>query len=200
MTESYRAGSPRLDPIEPNQLSDAQRSLVAAVEQGPRAQKHGRIGMAGPFGVWLRAPEVSDAAQRFGVAVRFTTSLPEQVKEIAILTVGAYYRARFEFFAHAALARAAGVDDGVIEALRTGATPAFAGARERAAHELTTALLMRHAWTDTEYDLARQQFSEQERVELVTVIGYYCQISLTLNAFCVPLPEGADDPFPESAP
>ncbi|MGA0841129.1 MAG: hypothetical protein ACO3P1_14675 [Pseudomonadales bacterium] len=41
---------------------------------------------------------------------------------------------------------------------------------------------------------------EQERVELVTVIGYYCQISLTLNAFCVPLPEGADDPFPESAP
>ena len=57
-------------------------------------------------------------------------------------------------------------------------------------------LLDRHGWTDQEYAAGRAVFTEQELVELVTVVGYYCQISLTLNAFRVALPPGSADPFP----
>ena len=186
----------RLAAIAPENLSPAQQALVAAVEQGPRAQKHGRIGMAGPFGVWLRAPELGDAAQRFGAAVRFATSLPDNIKEISICTVGAHYRAKFEFYAHAPLALAAGVDPAVVEAIRKGDRPAFSNPSERAAYELTQALLDHHGWSDEEYAAGRAVFTEQELVELVTVVGYYCQISLTLNAFRVELPPGSADPFP----
>jgi 4-carboxymuconolactone decarboxylase len=34
-------------------------------------------------------------------------------------------------------------------------------------------------------------------VELVGILGYYTLISMTINAFEVPLPDGAADPFPE---
>lgn len=197
MSTAGEAATERLAPLDPTTLSPPQAALVAAVEQGPRARHHGRIGMQGPFGVWLRAPELGFAAQQFGSAVRFGTTLPEPLKEIAICTVGAFFRARFEFMAHAPLARAAGVDPVAIEAIRTGVTPAFGTAREQAAYALTRALLTRHRLSDDEYRSVRALFSESEMVELVTVIGYYCQISLTLNLFEVPLPDGAEDPFPE---
>ena len=32
-------------------------------------------------------------------------------------------------------------------------------------------------------------------VELVGILGYYGLISMTINAFAVPLPDGAEDPF-----
>jgi 4-carboxymuconolactone decarboxylase len=40
-------------------------------------------------------------------------------------------------------------------------------------------------------------FGETGTVELVTTIGYYCLISLTLNAFDVKLADGMQDPFPD---
>ena len=126
----------------------------------------------------------------------FATSLPDNIKEISICTVGAHYRAKFEFYAHAPLALAAGVDPAVVEAIRKGERPSPSNPSEQAAYQLTQALLDRHGWTDEEYAAGRAVFTEQELVELVTVVGYYCQISLTLNAFRVALPPGSADPFP----
>jgi len=188
----------RLDPLDPDQLTPAQQELRDAVESGPRKARHGSIGLAGPFGIWMRAPALGLAAQAFGSAVRFGTSLPENVKEIAICTVGAHYRARFEFAAHAPLALAAGVGPDALEAIRRGQPPAFTDAAEAMAHELTGTLLARHRLDDALFERARAIFSEAELVELVTVIGYYCQISLTLNAFEAPLLDGMTDPFPDA--
>ncbi|MBX3706378.1 MAG: carboxymuconolactone decarboxylase family protein [Pseudomonadales bacterium] len=187
----------RLTPLDPAALDAAQQALLAAVESGPRAARHGRIGLQGPFGVWLRAPTVGHAAQAFGAVLRFETRLPESVKEVAICTVGAYYQAKFEFAAHARLALAAGVDPAVVEALRTRATPPFDAADQRLAWEVASALLARHRLDDALYRRAQGAFGESLLVELVTLIGYYCLISLTLNAFEVPLPDSMVDPFPD---
>jgi 4-carboxymuconolactone decarboxylase len=189
----------RLTPLDRDALTPEQRALVEAVEHGPRAARHGSIGMAGPFGVWLHAPTLGDAAQRFGAVVRFGTTLPEHVKEVAICTVGAHFKARFEFAAHAPLAIAAGVDPAAIEAIRCGRQPALSDPAQALAHEITRTLLDAHRLSDTQYRDARAVFSEAELVELVTVIGYYCQISLTLNAFEVPLTPGMADPFTDAS-
>lgn len=188
----------RLPPLNRDALTPEQRALVEAVESGPRAARHGSIGLAGPFGVWLHAPVVGDAAQRFGAVVRFGTTLAEHLKEIAICTVGAHFKARFEFAAHAPLAIAAGVDPVAIEAIRRGSDPNFSAAEETLAHEIARTLLNEHRISDALYRRARSVFNETQLVELVTVIGYYCQISLTLNAFEVPLAPGMADPFPDA--
>lgn len=186
----------RLEPLDMNALTPAQQAVLQAIESGPRGARHGRLGLVGPFGIWVRSPVVGNAAQAFGATVRFQTQLAEHVKEVAICTVGAYYRAKFEFAVHGGLALGAGVPAEAVEAIRTGRQPMLADPQQALAHEVAIALLHQHRLGDDLYARARKQFSESELIELVTVVGYYCQVSLTLNAFEVPPPEGTADPFP----
>lgn len=187
----------RLEPLDIDALSAEQQALLDAIQSGPRSSRHGRLGLTGPFGVWMRSPTVGNAAQAFGAAVRFHTQLPETVKEVVICTVGAHYRAKFEFAVHARLAVEAGVSEQALEAIRAGQAPVLIDPGEALAHEFAAALLRDHKLSDALYARARQRFSESELVELVTIVGYYCQISLTLNAFEVALPDGVPDPFPD---
>jgi 4-carboxymuconolactone decarboxylase len=187
----------RLEPLDIDSLDPEQRALLDAVQSGPRAARHGQLGLTGPFGVWLRSPTVGNAAQAFGAAVRFQTRLPEPVKEVAVCTVGAHYRAKFEFAAHARLALEAGVSEAAVESIRIGEPPALPDPQQAMAYEVATALLREHRLGDDLYRRARERFSESELVELVTLIGYYCQISLTLNAFEVSVPDTMSDPFPD---
>jgi 4-carboxymuconolactone decarboxylase len=184
----------RLPPLDPHALTPAQQALLEAVESGPRAARHGRIGLMGPFGVWLRAPEVGQAAQAFGAVLRFQTRLTESVKEVAICTVGAFYRAKFEFAAHAPLALAAGVDPAAVEAIRCGTVPVLEEP-EALAYAIAQSLMTQHRLDDALYRRAVAQFGEPSLVELITLVGYYSQISLTLNAFEVELPDSMPDPF-----
>ena len=183
----------RLSPLDPANMTPEQTAVLEAIQSGPRGAG---VGLVGPFGVWVRSPAIGQAAQAFGAAVRFATSLDERIKEVAICTVGAHYRARFEFAAHSALALRAGVDEAVVEAIRVGATPQFPNLGQALAHEVASALLQAHRLDDALYARAVAELGESGLIELVTIVGYYCQISLTLNAFEVPLTDGMTDPFP----
>ncbi len=184
---------PRLSPLTEADLTPEQKAVLDAIQGGPRGSR----GLVGPFGVYPRAPSIGHEAQALGAAVRFkATALTENVKEVAICTVGAFFHSKFEFAAHADLARKAGVDDRVIEALRTGAAPDFADAKESAAHRVTAALLREHRLDDALYAEARDLLGETGMIELVATVGYYCLVSLTLNTFEIPLRDGMTDPFP----
>ena len=187
----------RLSPLNLDDLDADQHAVLEAIQRGPRGNRHGRIGLVGPFGVWVRAPKVGHAVQAFGGAVRFETALPERVKEVAICTVGAHHRAKFEFAAHRSLAIAAGVSEQVVEAIRCGTAPSFDDDRERLAHAVTRSLLETHGIDDGLYAQAMALFGEVGLIELVTIVGYYCLVSFTLNAFEIPLDTNMTDPFPD---
>lgn len=186
----------RLSRISTDDLTLDQRAVLEAIQSGPRGKKHGSIGLAGPFGVWVRAPKIGFATQALGAAARFETTLPENVKEVAICTVGAFYRAKFEFAAHRELALAAGVAAEGLERLRLGELPNFSGG-EDLAYRVANGLLNLHRIDSNTYAGALGQFGEDGLIELVTIIGYYCMVSLTLNAFEVPLTRNMEDPFPD---
>ena len=57
-------------------------------------------------------------------------------------------------------------------------------------------VLRPHTGTDHLKAVELARCLEHGAVELVTTIGYYCLISLTLNAFEVPLPNEMQDPWP----
>ncbi|MEQ8861474.1 MAG: hypothetical protein RIC56_22750 [Pseudomonadales bacterium] len=185
----------RLKPLTEAELDDDQRAFLDRLNQGPRGAGR-RLGLIGPYGVWARAPHIGEPAQLLGAALRFGTSLPENIKEVAICTVGAFHRAKFEFAAHRTLGIRAGVSEAAIDRLRAGEAPQFDG-DEAIAHALTDELLRRHRPTPATYDRAIAAFDERGVVELVTLIGYYCLISHTLNAFEVDLVDGMEDPFPD---
>ena len=59
----------RLAPIERDDLSHQQGTVLDAIENSPRAAARSDLGMIGPFAAWVRAPSVGQTIQRAGKLV-----------------------------------------------------------------------------------------------------------------------------------
>ena len=175
----------RLPELPDEQMSPEQRRIHDEIAAGPR----GRV--AGPLEVWLHAPGFADHAQKLGAYVRFHSSLAPELAELAILVTARHWQTEFEWHAHARLARAAGLPETVIEAIRIDAEPTLADARSRAVYALARELYATRRLSDATYAAARAALGERALVDLVGLLGYYALVSITLNAFAVPTPDGS---------
>jgi alkylhydroperoxidase family enzyme len=130
----------RIPKLAPSSLDAEQRSLYDAIAGGRRAQgpqlfrltdEAGRL--EGPFNAFLLQPRLGAALQALGSSVRYDTGLDDRCREIAILTVAAHWHSDFEWYAHEAVARAAGLTTPDLTAIRAPAAairaPAAAPAR-----------------------------------------------------------------------
>jgi 4-carboxymuconolactone decarboxylase len=180
---------PRPPVLDETALSLEQRSVFEAIASGPRGV------VQGPLRVWLQSADLADKAQALGAFCRYGTSLPPRLSELAILVTGAFWKSGFEWAVHAPIARKNGVAEDVVEAIRNGATPAFARDDERIVYEFCRALHRDHAVPDDIYRRASEEFGTKTVVELVGLLGYYTLISMTINAFHVPLPGNTEEPF-----
>ena len=108
--------------------------------------------------------------------------------------MGAHWKARYEWNAHAPIAAGAGVPADVIEAIRTGQRPAFGGPEMEAVYDFASELLENRKVSQDTYTRAREVLGELALVDLTGILGYYTLISMTCVAFEVE-PGGADDPF-----
>ena len=154
-------------------------------------------GLIGPFNALVTAPRVGAHIARLGEAVRFDTHLDRRLQELAIITVGAHFRANFEFWAHTRLAVAAGLSPEVASAIGAGTEPSFAADDEALVHRFTTSLLQTGRADDGTYAAMQTLLGDEGVVEMVASIGYYCLISLTLDAFAIQLPEGVAPTWPD---
>ena len=180
---------PRLIDIVPENLEPDQRRVHDAILAGPR----GRV--EGPLRVWIRSPELAERAQALGAFCRFGSSLPPRLSELAILVTGAHWKAGYEWYAHAPIGLAAGLSPDAVEAIRKGETPAFAKADEAVVYEFASQIWDRKRVTDAAYRHAVTVLGERAVVDLVGILGYYALISITINAFEVPIPPGTLEPF-----
>lgn len=175
----------RLTPPAYEQMTDAQKAVHDAIVSGPRGS------VRGPFLAWIANPEMADRAQKLGEYFRFDTSIARDLAEIAILVTGARYRAEFEWWAHSRMAGEAGVPNAVIEAIRTGADPAFDDVAAQTVYRVAYALNHRHRLTDGEFADANTVLGQQGLIDVIGLCGYYALVSLTLNAFEIATPDGS---------
>jgi 4-carboxymuconolactone decarboxylase len=149
-------------------------------------------GLIGPFNAFVHAPGIGKHLSALGGRLRFRASIERRLSELAIITVGAAWKAEFEWWAHARMAREHGVGDAIVDAIGRGDDPPFTADDERViyavARELTSAGRLRQDL----YDAAQRLLGDEGMVELVSLCGYYTLISYLLNAFAVPLPPGAE--------
>lgn len=174
----------RLGPPDPTTFSDDQRRVHDQIASGPR----GRV--RGPLAIWLHRPALAEAAQKLGAYCRYGSSLDPRLSELAILTMATVWQAEFEWWAHKPIALKAGLPAAVVEALRIGAPPAFPDRETETVHAVTRTLSAERRLTDALYAEAEAVLGADRLVDLVGLCGYYTLISMTLNAFEVPLPEG----------
>jgi len=175
--------------LDEGSLTTAQQEVFDAIRSGPRGL------VEGPLRVWLHSPALAEPAQRLGAFCRYGTRLPARLSELAIITVGAHWRSGFEWHVHAPIAERAGIAAEAIETIRTGGAPTLTQPDERAVYDFCRELLETRQVSDPAYEMAVRRIGLEAVVELVGLLGYYTLISMTINAFRVPVPQGAREPF-----
>lgn len=183
----------RLRDIPEDKMTAQQRALRDAILAGPRKMPQIR----GPFAVWLHAPEFGDLAQKLGAHCRYKTALEPRLSEFAILVTAQYWRAQFEWYAHAAIAEKAGVKPQTIAELKAGRAPKSARKDERAIHDFIKELYKTRRVGARTYARVQSFLGDAATVEFVGLLGYYALVAMTLNAFSMPLPAGEKLPFKE---
>lgn len=179
----------RLPQLDPEKFSPEQKKVHEAILKGPRGK------VVGPLKVWLNNPGLAEHAQALGAYARFNSSLPPRLSELAICVTGAFWKANFEWYAHAPLAIKAGIDPAAIEAIRTGGTPKLVKSDEQVIYQFAHELLTTRRVSKATFERAKSELGETSVIDLVGIIGYYGLVSVTLNAFELPLPEGEKPPF-----
>jgi 4-carboxymuconolactone decarboxylase len=190
---SKKQPSPRLPGLSMESLTPEQQAIVQAINSGPR----GRFINAGPFAVFLHAPAFGMLAQQLGGHLRFSTSVPPRLLEFAILCTGRYWKAQFEWHAHARIAAKQGVKDVTIRDLHAGRAPKWAPRDEMTIYAFVKELYATRRVSDATYARVHKLLGDTGMVELVGVLGYYVLISMILNVFRMPLPDGTPLPFRE---
>jgi 4-carboxymuconolactone decarboxylase len=167
--------TPRLPPIDPDQLTTDQQRVYRTI-----AGTRGRV--AGPFAALLASPELADRVQHLGAFIRYDSSLPPSLSELAILVIARVVNSAFEWTAHEPHALRAGVAPAVVDAVRAGRRPDDLAADAAAVHDYTRALVTDGDVDDATYDAARDAIGAVGVVELTVLIGYYELLARTLRA------------------
>ena len=120
------------------------------------------------------------------------SSLPETARQVAILVIGAKFKAAYQIYAHLAVARRENISEAKLSTLLSGRRPDDLTREEAIAYDIATALVSGDVLPGATYSAAVGAFGEHGAAELCYLIALYCFVSVTLNAFDVPVPEQAD--------
>jgi 4-carboxymuconolactone decarboxylase len=187
--------SPRLTKLAEEKLTAEQRTLANSIKAGPR----GQFRMSGPFAIYLHAPTFGELAQQLGGHLRFKTGVPPRLSEFAILFTAHHWKAQYEWAMHAPMAEKAGVKPATIRDLQAGRAPKSAAKDELAIYAFAKELYAKRRVSTGTYNRVKKLLGEAGTVELVGILGYYAMVSMTLNTFRAPLPDGMAAPFKEPA-
>lgn len=185
----------RLEKLVPESLDEDQKRLYWTLTSGPRGSGQqpfqlvdGTGSLAGPFNAMLLRPALGSALQGLGAAIRYQGALSGRTRELAILVVAAHWRCEFEQYAHEPAARALGLREEDLAALRAGLEPDLSDPSERAAVQAAWALARSADLDDEQYRAAAEWLGTKGIFELTTLIGYYATLALQLRVFRVGTP------------
>jgi 4-carboxymuconolactone decarboxylase len=181
----------RFKPLTWEQLTPEQKTMVNDLLAGTRTS------LNGPFNALLRSPDVGNLSQKLGEYVRFRTSVPQRLNEMAILLTAKWWSSQYEWHAHKILALDAGLSPAVIDDIQAGRRPGRMQSDEAVIYDFSTELREKRRVSDATFKAAVNLLGEKGVMDLIAVMGYYDLVSMVLNVDRYPLPGGASLPFPE---
>ncbi len=190
----------RFKQIPVDQLTAEQRTLYEAIRSGPRsklansgASQPGPLG--GPFNVWLRSPGIGDCIQRLGEEIRFRSSLPAKLNELAIIIAGRIWTSHYEWHAHCKLALEAGLDPSIAQDIAENRRPGKMDEDETIVYDFSMELHKSQGVSDATYKRAVDRFGERGVMDIIAANGFYTLVSMCLNVDRTPLPAGVVSPL-----
>ena len=179
---------PRFPKLTPEAMSPEQREVAAAITAGPRGE------VRGPFIALLHNPGIARHLQSLGEQLRWKGKLPPRLVELAVLITARRWTCQHEWLIHEQLARKAGLDPAIIDAIRERREPPATG------DEALVITFCRDAHAtgrvgDKAFDAVRERFGLDGAVELLVLSGYYTMMAMVLNTAGLPLPQNAEPPL-----
>ena len=152
---------PRFKVLETAEMSPEQKEIADSVLSTP-----GRSLATGPWTPWMRSPGLARNLLRLGNHLRFKTSLPARLNELAILITAREWTSQFEWYAHYPMALKGGLDAAIADQIaldqRPASGPGGMAPDEEAVYEFCIELHRARRVSDATYAKARAQLSEQQ--------------------------------------
>jgi alkylhydroperoxidase family enzyme len=185
----------RLPLIAPADLTAEQKPLYEDMRKGiagnfntfKTIREDGAL--MGPWNPWLHEPSIGKAIWDFTLAMTANASLSDNVRQIAILVVGARFDAAYEIYAHIAVAEHEGMKPERLATLVADIKPNDLSSQESIAYDVAYKLVRGGTLPEPLYALAVKSFGQHGANELIYLVGLYSLVSTTLNGFNVPVPE-----------
>ncbi|PKB73450.1 MAG: hypothetical protein BZY75_01860 [SAR202 cluster bacterium Io17-Chloro-G7] len=183
-----RVGSVTRDSVD----ADQREAFDAFVEQ------RGSIPTTGPLSVMLNAPDMLVRGEHLRAYLRGDdSSLPENIRELAMLVTAREMDCQFIWNAHAGFGRKSGLSDDVVDSLRDKKPLTGLSSEESAVVDYGREFFRTHRVAQTTFDAALTAFGVRGLTELTTLMGYYSALAFNINAFEVGLPADATEaPLP----
>ena len=185
----------RITPLKPEKMSPEIRYVhdeIANLIGNSQSQVNmvdANGALLGPFIPMLKYPQFGVPALSFLRTLDTQATLPKALREIVILTVGGFYGARFELYAHEIMAEAFGIPQNIIASLASGGHPNGLDEKETIAHDIASALVSGKIIPDSTYKHAVNLIGQDGVAELYFLIGGYSLIAMILNGFDIPTPD-----------
>lgn len=181
--------NPRFQKIAPNEMTPLQREVAAEIMAGPRGE------VRGPFIALIHHPQLARPIQQLGEFLRFGASIPLPLLEMAILMTARRWTCQHEWYAHARLAREAGLDEHIIAAIARDEPPEPMSAEQREVFQFCRDAHAGGRVSDGPYEAVKARFGAEGVLELLCVSGYYSMMAMVLNTAGMPLPDNAPPPL-----
>lgn len=174
---------PRLPELDETRLSPEQQAVYDDI-----MRVRGRV--RGPFAIWLRNAELAEGALKLQDMFASRVKMERRLIQLMILVAARCASAQYAWHIHEPHALQHGISREIVEAIRERRTPDFTREDERLVYDITLELNTTQRLSDGIFSRGLALFGEQQMVELVSGVGFYAMVAMTLNAFDVVVPDG----------
>jgi len=171
----------RLTPLPADEWDDevqlALKGMLPRDRQNPE-------GAGTALSTLVRHPDLTKAYLGFNVYLLFRSTLPARLREVAVLRVAHRRDCAYEWDHHVEMAKAEGLTDADVEAIRNG------GANEdldRLVVQATDELEDKSNLTDETWAALGEHLTERQRMDFVFTVGAYGMLAMAFNTFGVQL-------------
>ncbi|MHC9296179.1 carboxymuconolactone decarboxylase family protein [Mycobacterium sp. LTG2003] len=177
----------RLRPLPSEQWDDSTRAALASLIPAERANPEGAGNVLSTL---VRHPDLTRAYLPFNAYLLQGSRLPPRIREVALLRIVLRCDCAYLWTHHLPIARQAGLTDEDIDGIRSGHCP---DAHDDVIVCAVDDLVAFHTITQSTWDRLAEFLDENQRMDLVFLIGGYQLLALAVNAFGV---QGESDHSP----
>ena len=130
------------------------------------------------FRALLHSPQAAGHLTSMGAQLRFDSSMPENLKELAIILVAREWDSGIEWTGHSILAAKAGVSDESIENIRTNKAPEGLTTEETIIAKFVHQVTRNKDVSDADFGAAQKLLGDRGVVDLTLTVSYYTALAI----------------------